>query len=199
LWFLPEDWVYGGWPRSGEIDLMEARGNRNYWIGSTQIGVEQVATTLHFGPQWNVNGFNTAHRTRNWAPGFQREFHKYAMIWTPEKIEFIIDDIHHDTIWVGSGFWDRGNFWWSGLANPWAGASKAAPFDKEFHMLINTAIGGDFFPEDAGNGNGRKPWSQNSANPMLDFWNGRNQWLPSWKMNTDESHFLVDYVRVWAL
>ena len=23
-WMLPSDWVYGGWPLSGEIDIMEA-------------------------------------------------------------------------------------------------------------------------------------------------------------------------------
>lgn len=27
LWLLPTDNAYGGWPRSGEIDVMESRGN----------------------------------------------------------------------------------------------------------------------------------------------------------------------------
>ena len=31
---LPRDWVYGGWRRSGEIDIMESRGM--YFIGTVE-------------------------------------------------------------------------------------------------------------------------------------------------------------------
>jgi beta-glucanase (GH16 family) len=27
IWMMPEDSVYGTWPQSGEIDIMESRGN----------------------------------------------------------------------------------------------------------------------------------------------------------------------------
>jgi beta-glucanase (GH16 family) len=27
---LPRDWHYGGWPRSGEIDIMESRGKTEF-------------------------------------------------------------------------------------------------------------------------------------------------------------------------
>ena len=30
IWLLPRDWVYGDWPRSGEIDMMESRGTYLY-------------------------------------------------------------------------------------------------------------------------------------------------------------------------
>ena len=26
IWMLPTDWMYGGWPQSGEIDIMEHVG-----------------------------------------------------------------------------------------------------------------------------------------------------------------------------
>ncbi len=26
IWLLPEDWLYGEWPVSGEIDIVESRG-----------------------------------------------------------------------------------------------------------------------------------------------------------------------------
>jgi hypothetical protein len=48
IWLLPKDEVYGGWPTSGEIDLVEARGND---VASCPIGRNQFATTLHLGPQ----------------------------------------------------------------------------------------------------------------------------------------------------
>ena len=35
--------TYGGWPQSGEIDIMESRGNRYYG----NLGVEYMGSTLH--------------------------------------------------------------------------------------------------------------------------------------------------------
>lgn len=30
LWLLPKHSIYGNWPASGEIDIMESRGNEGY-------------------------------------------------------------------------------------------------------------------------------------------------------------------------
>lgn len=47
---MPEHAVYGGWPSSGEVDIMESRGNRNLFNpAGVNIGTEQVGSTLHFG------------------------------------------------------------------------------------------------------------------------------------------------------
>ncbi len=43
--------VYGGWPASGEIDLLEQRSNRQLYSGNTNVGVEQAGSTMHFGPR----------------------------------------------------------------------------------------------------------------------------------------------------
>jgi hypothetical protein len=54
IWMLPKDNVYGPWPRSGEIDIMESRGNApSYAQGGNNI----VSSTLHFGPDANHNGW----------------------------------------------------------------------------------------------------------------------------------------------
>lgn len=45
LWMLPRDNKYGGWPMSGEIDIMESRGNRKFG----NLGVEHMGSTLHWG------------------------------------------------------------------------------------------------------------------------------------------------------
>lgn len=43
---MPEESVYGEWPRSGEIDIMESRGNEwDYPAG----GNDWYAGTLHWG------------------------------------------------------------------------------------------------------------------------------------------------------
>lgn len=56
IWLLPADNAYGQWPASGEIDIMESRGNLNY---PTNLGggVESFGSTLHWGPDWSQNGY----------------------------------------------------------------------------------------------------------------------------------------------
>lgn len=35
---------------------------------------------------------------------------------------------------------------------------------------------------------------------MLNFWNARKQWLPSWRRDSgSKTAFVIDYVKVWAL
>lgn len=153
LWMLPTSSKYGVWPRSGEIDIVESRGNLDY-VGENdkQIGPEQITSTLHFGPSWDRNGYQTStfstNRPRN--DGFNKEvskdgnaiqnsnsyiflsdcfqFHKFQMEWTDQYIKFSIDDVETGNVPVGDGFWARGKFTDD---NIWAAATKAAPFDEE--------------------------------------------------------------------
>jgi len=39
---LPRQHVYGQWPASGEIDILESRGNLQLMKDGVNIGVEQV-------------------------------------------------------------------------------------------------------------------------------------------------------------
>ena len=47
IWMLPLKQEYGLWPTSGEIDIMESRGNLNLVKDGTNIGVEQVQVVLY--------------------------------------------------------------------------------------------------------------------------------------------------------
>ena len=40
LWMMPTDGVYGGWPRSGEIDINESSGSRYLQCGENSRGVD---------------------------------------------------------------------------------------------------------------------------------------------------------------
>ena len=63
IWLLPRDSVYGPWPRSGEIDLMESRGNTNYRDPQTgqSLGNDVVGSTLNWGPAPNRDGWPLTH------------------------------------------------------------------------------------------------------------------------------------------
>lgn len=163
---LPKNDIYGWWPASGEIDLMEARGNRNFYAWNKLIGIQEVASTL-----WSSEGY----RVTEWArdEGWAANYHVYTMEWAPDHITFGVDGNYRT-------FYDTGH-----------------PFNHEFYLIINLAVGGiNYFP-DEGDNPGGKPWRNDSPNPMKDFWYGRWQWEPTW--NYPDKAFRIDYVRVWAL
>ena len=116
-----------------------------------------------------------------------------------------MDDVEIGTIKAGTGFWTRGGFEISapGSANPWRlAATNMAPFDQEFYLVLDLAVGGNQrFPDDAINAAG-KPWLNSSPTAAADFWNGRNSWLPTWNLVQNlsrDASLIVDYVRIWAL
>src|SRR5262245_54823629 len=70
LWMLPQAEKYGGWASSGEIDIMEARGQEP----------TKVLGTLHFGSRWPAN----THISKDYVfpdGGTIAEFHVYALEW----------------------------------------------------------------------------------------------------------------------
>lgn len=160
LWMMPKHSVYGHWPTSGEIDVMEMRGNRDLLADGGHVGNQQAGSTIHFGPSTSVkNQWPLAHLSRNQYPGFNENFHLYKLTWSPADISFLIDNVVVGTIRPGNGFWNYGNFASSGYQNPWANGSGMAPFDQEFFIIMNLAVGGtNFFDDSFVNHPYPKPW-----------------------------------------
>ena len=145
IWMLPEDSVYGGWAASGEIDIMEG------W-GSTP---EKVCGTIHFGDVWPNNVyltndfyFENGDSTENW--------HTYSIEWDKSEMRWFVDDKLYST------------------QSDWHSVNRKypAPFDQNFYVILNLAVGGHFDGIDG-----------IYAEPAT-FANG-------------EKHFDIDYVRVY--
>lgn len=121
-----------------------------------------MSSTLHWGPDNNANRFLKTHWEYNNNEPLSNEFHIYELVWQPDFIGFYIDDkIIGSLRPPNGGFWEFGNFT-NNYENPWRGSSKMAPFDQEFYIIINLAIGGiDYFPDNAINPT-QKPWKNNS-------------------------------------
>lgn len=136
IWLLPSQSKYGGWPRSGEIDLMESRGNVDYANSNgIQIGVKRITSTLHFGPNLNLDKWHTTTFAKNNnRNGFDHGFHRYEFLWNEKEIRFFVDGIDIGSIQVDDGFWKRGDF---DGENIWASGTKMAPFDKEVCRTYN--------------------------------------------------------------
>jgi beta-glucanase (GH16 family) len=114
IWMLPTDWVYGGWPGSGEIDIMEHVG----YIPDSIFGT--VHTNLFNGMLGTQKSKGVASAT------ISSEFHNYGIEWTADKIDFLFDDKVYST------FRNRHE------------GSDAWPFDLDFHLLLNIAVGGNW-------------------------------------------------------
>jgi beta-glucanase (GH16 family) len=196
--------LYSSWPSSGEIDLMESRGNSKIFDGDVNVGVEHTASTIHYGPFFEIRRYLSF--PNNTAPneGFNKDFHLYQMEWTPEKFVFKVDDFVIGELPVPNGGWWEHFQGHAGVVNPWAGNEKMAPFDQEFYIIMNLAVGGvnGYFSDNLRNEGAPKPWSNTSPYAMKEFWEGKSNWLPTWKLDENfsaEASLQVDYVRVWAL
>lgn len=186
IWMMPKNDHYGQWPRSGEIDIMESRGNEG------DVGVGTVTSTLHWGPSADQNRFMKTHGEKKTGSWFN-DYHTWRLEWTPDHIITFVDNQQILNVDPGSGgFWQYGGF--SG-GNPWQGGGKLAPFDQDFYLILNVAVGGTsgFFPDGINYGAGvRKPWNNNSPKAAEEFWNAHNEWLPTWR--GDDVAMLIDYV-----
>ncbi len=123
IWMLPEDTTeYGTWAASGEIDIMEGWGSRPH----------DIAGTIHYGQQWPGNTYSGKEYT--FEGSTISEFHTYALEWEPGELRWYVDGHLYSTK----------NDWYSKSSGNPANFAYPAPFDQEFHLLMNLAVGGNF-------------------------------------------------------
>ncbi len=133
LWMLPRDFSYGGWAASGEIDVLEARGQKPF----------ETNSTLHYGSQWDANAYSGG--TYKFPQGQSiTDFHVYAVEWEPGEIRFSVDGVVHHT---QRDWWSSSRVAGSRGVQPGSAADLSpwpAPFDKPFFIIMNLAVGGDY-------------------------------------------------------
>lgn len=114
VWMMPETSIYGGWPKSGEIDIMEHVG---YDPGVVHGTVHTEAFNHSIGTQVGK---------QTMVPDFDTDFHVYAMNWTENQIEFFVDGVKYQE------FKNNGD------------GPAAWPFDHPFYLILNVAVGGNW-------------------------------------------------------
>jgi len=113
FWMLPEDTLYGWWPKSGEIDIMEHPTNQ----------VDRIYGTVHTGAYNSFTGSGPRGGSIR-IPDAETAFHVYAVEWTPDTIEFYVDDQPYFT-----------------FANNHTGFD-AWPFGQPFYVIVSMGVGG---------------------------------------------------------
>ena len=119
----PAIWTLGcprsrvGWPKCGEIDIME-------FVGHTP---DKVHATVHWGedPKHHLSSGKALTVSAPWE-----DFHVYAVQWTPEQMEFYFDQTCYFRYEVAKGELKEGN-----------------PFLQPHYLLVNLALGGSWGKE----------------------------------------------------
>lgn len=127
FWMMPNKSVYGNWPRSGEIDIMEH-------VGSDPTMISHALHTQNA----NMNGYpaiNWSARKYFTTDPVENAFHTYAIEWIEryynggDAIIFYIDGVQTAIKYQ--------NNWQTSTSADW-------PFNIDFFAILNLALGGSF-------------------------------------------------------
>ena len=121
IWMLPEDDnIFGGWPQGGEIDILELLGHEP----------NKIYGTIHYGnPHASGQGEYTLENGK-----FSDGYHLYAFEWDPNEMRWYID---------GQLYYTENN-WYSRDVSEADSLTYPAPFNRDFHLIMNLAVGGDW-------------------------------------------------------
>ena len=121
IWMLGTNRTKIGWPKCGEIDIME-------YVGKEP---NNIYATVH----WPTNDDSASHKARKHqsqggrfiADEPYKDFHLYAVQWYPDRMDFFFDENKYFTYKLDQ-----------------AGKDDNNPFRKNQYLLINLALGGSW-------------------------------------------------------
>ena len=163
FWMSPNNSPYGpGWPDWGEIDIVETKGSNHQFAASDAHWRDKNTPTGQTGSHRNRQGvippskFGTGNDTTEW--------HTYGVKWTEGKLEYFIDGEWHHTI--------------TEFKNSNSTGSPNGPFDQDFFLRLNLAIGGSYIDS---------PWDD----PINSVGAANGEGFPA--------TMSIDYVRVYEM
>ena len=112
IWMLGDNIGKNGWPRCGEIDIMEFVGQHP----------NRVYATVHYA---GADGKHASKGKKFDTPAPYKDFHVYAVEWRADRMDFFYDDRRYHTVPLDV-----------------AGEGEGNPFRKPLYLLINLALGG---------------------------------------------------------
>jgi beta-glucanase (GH16 family) len=115
FWMMPQDDVYGGWPSSGEIDIMEMVGHEP----------NRTHGTVHYGSSWNDRK-NISKSTTTASGTLHDKFYVYSLEWKENEIKWFLDGTPFATLTKADL------------------AAYNYPYNEYFYLIFNLAVGGNW-------------------------------------------------------
>lgn len=136
FWMLGANYPADGWPRSGEIDILEA-GFKDDW--QTNVANRKSHSTVHWfqdnfqeiDPNAPGNGWwgnASATNSTTISGNFYDAFHTFKLTWTPTQILGYVDNVHFYTFNIPANDPNITEF----SSNP-------------YYVILNLAVGGSNF------------------------------------------------------
>lgn len=127
FWMMGDDFSQVGWPRCGEIDILEM-GNVNGISRGTQDRYFNGA--CHWGESWT---YYSKDHTATYS--LQDDFHLYTMTWDETSIKMYLDQ---------DKFPNNPPYFEMKIDGPRVAGQVSHYFHKPFSFLFNLAVGGNF-------------------------------------------------------
>ena len=128
FWMSPNNSPYSaGWPDWGEIDIVETKGSNHQFAASDAHWRDKNTPTGQTGSHRNRQGVIPPSK---FGTNDTTEWHTYGVKWTEGKLEYFIDGEWHHTI--------------TEFKNSNSTGSPNGPFDQDFFLRLNLAIGGNY-------------------------------------------------------
>jgi len=114
FWTLGQNISSVGWPKCGEIDIME------------MIGGQNRENTVHGTAHWDNNGQHAQYGGSHSLPSgtYADDFHIFTIDWDQNTIKWYVDNLLYNTISITP----------SGLSE----------FHQDFFIILNLAVGGNW-------------------------------------------------------
>jgi beta-glucanase (GH16 family) len=203
FWMLPTDNIYGNWPRSGEIDIMELIGT----YPSRAYG------TIHTHDNGVVKTFTSSYNLP--SSTFANDFHVFATEWSPNEIKFYVDNALYATNTSVSPYpwvFDKRFYLLLNLAigGNWAGVPDGTTmfpqqmevdYVRVYQKLNNIAITGKTLVEPTTNGvaysvpslaDATYQWSISGTGNSIASGQGTNQVSINWGSNNGTLSLLLN-------
>ena len=155
FWMMPTDEVYGEWPRSGEIDIVESV---NLKVENDDGLESNIYGTLHYGQAWPNNDSSGKAYTFAQDSNPADDFHTYAIEWQEGEIRWYVDDYLYATQRQSELLYNadgealalKHKGWYTEYFDQTTGELTtfwdAAPYNQEFYLILNFAVGGEENP-----------------------------------------------------